>query len=239
MINFLEINPGTYIRRIDLKVIRDDKDVEELNIIDSNTDSVQAYLKKNPFANGPRVLLLGTSQLWGSGANSWKDRIEVQLQEELDNSINNNHFTYIINASKRASNSTALFERLTDHLFYFQPHLVVISLSNNDRDSTVFKNKLREIVEYNKRMNFHTLFVVEPNSVEIKEKRLKINHEIMRNVAEENNIYCLNLNEELARPEINNSGILWWDRVHLTSYGQHLAAGIMGEFIVENFDLSN
>ena len=46
--------------------------------------------------------------------------------------------------------------------------------------------------------------------------------------------YLFDLNGYLAQPDVYDSGILWWDMIHLTSYGQHLAAELIARDIVDN-----
>jgi lysophospholipase L1-like esterase len=56
----------------------------------------------------------------------------------------------------------------------------------------------------------------------------------MRKVSETYKIPCIDLDDYLAGKEIYDSGFLWWDYVHLTSYGHKTAAGFVAESIADH-----
>lgn len=55
------------------------------------------------------------------------------------------------------------------------------------------------------------------------------NHAAMQSVGDEMGVSVWDLHDYLASDAVYDSGILWWDEVHLTSYGHRLA----GEWLAE------
>ena len=95
-------------------------------------------------------------------------------------------------------------------------------------DPVRFLNALRAFAGFNIRKGIKTIFVLEANSIEFTPGDLRL-HPIMRQVGLEKNIPVLDLHGYLA---LNfDRGFLWWDFVHLTSFGQNLAAGILTDWI--------
>ena len=85
---------------------------------------------------------------------------------------------------------------------------------------------LEKFVELNRERNIRTVFVLEANSPETFSKRLLENHEIIKAVAERNDLAVIDLHGALL--EAADDGQLWWDSVHLTDYGQQRAAHVLG-----------
>ena len=140
-----------------------------------------------------------------------------------------------INAAIRGSDSTELIQRYVDRLHLLKPDVVVVNLSHNDsyRDSAVFASNLAKLVEFSKSQGSVLLFVQEANSSETDAERLAVlqeHHRIMRDIAGEHKVNCADLHGYLSGSEIRDSGLLWWDYVHLTSYGHELA----GEFLARH-----
>lgn len=170
-----------------------------------------------------KVLLLGTSQSRGSGARLLDESLGHQLQKRLDDAV-------VLNTSVSGVNLATL---LTDHERYlksFQPTVVLANLGNNDAyDWPQFEASLNQLLELNTRFKARTVLCLEANSPEADDlQNLEQYHEEMRQWAQANRVPCLELHQHLAKLE--NTGVLWWDQVHMTSYGQSLAA----EFLARN-----
>jgi len=118
-----------------------------------------------------------------------------------------------------------LLRRYREHLVAWEPDVVVVILSNNDAENG-FGENLTALVELGEEHGIHTVFVQEPNSSEFPRSN-ESKHRIMSEVATRYQIPCLDLNGHLA--DVHDAGLLWWDKVHLSSYGQRLA----GEFIAQ------
>jgi len=236
LIDFLKASPRTEHRKIDLKVITGAAERQQIDLLDDSWESIEAYLGQKPLDSSIRVLLLGTSQMWGTGASSKFDRIAVQLHRILSAHFGGEIAFSIVNASKRGSRSSELSDRYRDHLQLFRPDLVVVSLSNND-PPVGFDERLASILELDRALGAQSLFVLEANSTEVGEL-LEKRHALMIGVAEQHGIPWLDLHGYLADADVYDTGILWWDRIHLTSYGQSLAAAFIAEGMLDGFEFS-
>jgi lysophospholipase L1-like esterase len=186
--------------------------------------SVSDFMTQAAVQSSHRVLFLGTSQSWGSGANSIDERMAPQLQSMLWRHCDKKELFTIINASLRGSNSAELLQRYRDHLYAFQPEVVIVNLSNNDSNSTLFEDSLENILDIGKTIRAKTLLVMEPNSTETENPRLLQQHDLMARLGERAKVPVIDLHGYLSGDNAYDSGIMWWDTVHLTSYGQRKAA---------------
>ena len=174
-----------------------------------------------------RILFIGSSQTKGAGV-LFKDETFVRLVENRVNSdevmTENEEFSVgyeLINAGASGAQSKNLLELYKNNWINLKPDLVVINLSNNDAYQQDFGKNLQEFVDINKEKNIETIFFLEANSPEKSPSEL-IGHHIMREVAQKNNIKYFDIHSYLM--DNIQSGIIWWDQVHMTSYGHKLVA---------------
>ena len=226
-------------------VIRNDSGALRMDDVMDTGPDIQSYLAENPFRHGTRILFLGTSQMWGSGASSPNERIASKVSSLLNSGASGRNI-YVINASKRASNSFELLSRCKDHLYLFRPDLVILDLSNNDSDVHSFDKGLRSLLEWTRSIHSKTLFILEANSPEVDFGkgsvqtirpigRIQDRHAIMRDISTQYHVPLLDLNGYLTSDGVYDSGFLWWDLVHLTSYGQELAAEFIAKGVRDHF----
>lgn len=174
-------------------------------------EAIAQYRREHP---QPRtcVLFLGTSQTWGEGAYRLNETLVRYCGDALPDGVET------INAARRGSNSVELVHRYFDHLYHLKPDLIVVNLGNNDLDAKVLADSLRKLA------HLPVLVVLEANSPEAPSAELKAKHEAMRATG----LKCVDLHGHLAE---DRSGLLWWDKVHLTSYGQEVAGGFLAQQI--------
>ena len=109
---------------------------------------------------------------------------------------------------------------------------MVVNLSYNDRDAEEFDRNMRTLVELNESLGTETLFVLEAASLEKRDiAGLKQRHDVLRAVASSADLSVLDLYAYMNDSAIYDSGFLWWDQVHMTSYAQDLAATWLAEQI--------
>ena len=229
LIRFLQIPSVAKYEHI--MVIRNDSGALRMDDVMDTGPDIQSYLAENPFRHGTRILFLGTSQMWGSGASSPNERIASRVSSLLNTGASGRNI-YVINASQRGSNSFELLNRCKDHLYLFRPDLVILDLSNND-DARSFDKGLRSLLEWTRSIHSKTLFILEANSPEI--DGIRDRHAIMRNISTQYHVPLLDLNGYLTSDGVYDSGFLWWDLVHLTSYGQEVAAEFIAKGITDHF----
>jgi lysophospholipase L1-like esterase len=191
--------------------------------IETRPEAVARLRQEYPQAKGNhpfRVLFLGSSQTWGAGADAPEDTMVRRLEDKWRNSMGGD--LECINAGISGERSGGLWEMYSQEWIEWNPQLVVINLSNNDPDSSRFGENLGKFVQLNRAKGVQTVFSLEANSPENPKPSTLKNHQIMRQVAAQFAIPVVDLHACLGKEA--NTGFLWWDFVHLTSYGQELAA---------------
>ena len=61
-------------------------------------------------------------------------------------------------------------------------------------------------------------------------------HSIMKKISKENDVYLIDTNEFLK--EKDSTGLLWWDFVHLSNYGQQLLAEYIFDFLTQKLNIN-
>ena len=178
-----------------------------------------------------RVLVLGGSQTWGSGAADKQHTLARTLERLLNqNRPEGEGMRYqVINGGVSGLFASWLFELYRDDWIDFDPELVVLNVSSNDTDLLLrgkleaqdFVRSLEDFVTLGNERGIKTLFSLEPNSIEKHPEGLPL-HTQMRAVAQRLDVPLVDTHAYLA--ERYDTGILWWDFVHPTSYGHRLIA---------------
>jgi len=174
-----------------------------------------------------RILLIGTSQTWGAGVlrseDAWGRVLERELDERL--SAGGRRFA-VVNTAISGMESPWLLKAYRRDWQRAEPDLVIVDLGHNDRSGPAFEAALRGFVETDRARGIPTVFIPEPNALEESiQPRLQRNHQIMRRVARDLGVPVIDAQGWLHHER--ESGFLWWDRVHLTSYGHRL----LGEYV--------
>ncbi len=172
-----------------------------------------------------RILFVGTSQTAGIGASK-KEETMIRVTEDILNESVISRYE-CINAGVPGTRAIALVEYYENSWIKLKPKVTVINLSNNDVHVKDFRASLQRFVELNRNAGIETVFMLEANSREVDTQLFKF-HNVMKEVGQENNITIFDLHNYML--EKDDTGILWWDGVHMTSYGQRIAA----EFIADN-----
>jgi lysophospholipase L1-like esterase len=145
-----------------------------------------------------------------------------RIAERLDREAGAGRFE-VINAGISGSSSGPLADHFEKEWAALEPELVVVDLGTNDDDTAAFRRNLERIAALDEAKGTRTLFVLEANDAD--NPHLRRNHEAMRDVAAAHGIPLTDLHRAiLAR---SDDGFLWWDFVHLSSFGQKLAADVL------------
>jgi lysophospholipase L1-like esterase len=107
---------------------------------------------------------------------------------------------------------------------HIRPDLLVVDLSNNDPNPKVLVANLRALTEEVRRGGGRIAFVLEANTIEKELRWLLRMHEALAGLGDELDVPVWDLHGYLAGAEVYDSGRLWWDNVHLSSYGHALTA---------------
>jgi lysophospholipase L1-like esterase len=176
-----------------------------------------------------RLLALGTSQTWGSGAarpeDVWVRRLEAALQAEAPRGER----YQLIGGGLPGERSRRVREVFERRWLGWEPELVLVTLGNNDRDAALLAREVERLAERCAERGVRLAFVPEPNATDSRSERslrgLREKHEALRAVAARRGIPVLEVHEALEAER--DTGFLWWDRVHLTSYGQERLAALL------------
>jgi lysophospholipase L1-like esterase len=203
--------------------------VKVLPIKEKDSDVAKLYQNKKKKNNELRIMFIGTSQTYGSGAstveNTFVDLIETQL-----NYYNNDTIFDCINASVEGQTSTEmlLYYRYLQPII--QPDFVVVNLSYNDNfeDETYskFKENIQTFIDLNKAINTGIVLIPEPSNPyhqdEILNERVKKTRYLMESIGKANQVPVIKMQPFIE--EHFDDGFLFWDVVHLTDFGQKLFA---------------
>ena len=195
-------------------------------------DKIKNKYNRMPL-NTYRILFIGTSQTWGAGATRNNETF-VHIVEKKLNEFNNNNIHYeCINGGVSGVNSKELFHIYKDEWITLNLKLVIINLSNNDFNKAIFSKYLKQFVVLNRSKGIRTVFILESNSIERRPHSLP-SHSVMRKIGKKYKIPVINLHKYLL--DNYDEGFLWWDYVHLTSFGHDLAGNFLTDEILKIID---
>ncbi|MBI3543175.1 MAG: SGNH/GDSL hydrolase family protein [Deltaproteobacteria bacterium] len=181
-----------------------------------------------------RVLLLGTSQTWGTGARVEGERWSNLLEKKL--AARTGVAGALLNTGVRASNLERLVDEHRARWARWKPQLVIAVLGSSDRGRADFAANLEKLVALDAAIGAKTVFVLEATDPEtsqdmegeetdgMSESSLLARHRDLLDVAARHGIPVLDAHRYYSSPQVADSGLLWWDFAHLTSYGQALMA---------------
>jgi len=220
-----EIAPAGYL---EAQVIWSGAHGEEIRIIP--IPQLINFFNSMPMDSFYKIIFLGTSQTWGEGAASRKKQMVFQVYRSLRDICGYNGNFLVVNAGLRAADSNAMLKILKVVFDAMRFEMVVVNLSNNDKPAG-FKGNLLEMSEVTDRNKAKIILVKEANSPNSDSMRLRENHRVIEGIALEKSIPCIDMHTYLSSPGIVDSGFLWWDSVHLTSYGQAIAGEVIAREI--------
>lgn len=176
-----------------------------------------------------RVLFLGSSQTHGSGAATAEETL-VRQTERLLNALPGGQRFECLNAAVSSYRVEDMVRGYLDRWIDLEPSIVILNASNNDigYGQGQFARWLRKLAERSQERGIELVLVMEPNSPERHMPTLRQFHGIMQRAGEHYGLVVVDMHEQLR--EHYDDGVLWWDWVHLTSFGQRLfAERLVGE----------
>jgi lysophospholipase L1-like esterase len=204
----------------------------ERHWVDTETDQVSADLASRharaPAPDVLRVLLVGSSQTWGAGARREEEAFPRRLETLLERGSRVGRRVEVLNAGVSGQTGPGLLERYASEWIDYAPEVVLVDLSNNDEDLEAFEASLHGFARLGRERGIETIFIQEPNALDRPPRALP-RHEVMERVARAEDIPLVRLHERLA--ERADTGFLWWDFVHPTSYGHRLIAETLAQEI--------
>jgi lysophospholipase L1-like esterase len=170
-----------------------------------------------------RVAFLGTSQTYGIGAERISETFVARCHGLLAQALGDISVeTY--NFSISGSNSTELLSKYAESWRFSRPELLLINLSTNDLKIDTLTANLRTLAHLARAAGGRVVFLLEPNAAEAKYRGLQEKHSAIQRLGQELRVPVWNLDRYLSSDLVYDSGMMWWDKVHLTSYGHGVVA---------------
>src|SRR5262245_29793552 len=170
-----------------------------------------------------RVAFLGTSQTYGLGAERISETFVARCHGLLARALGDISVeTY--NFSISGSNSTELLGKYAESWRFSRPDLLLINLSTNDWKIDTLTENLRTLAHLARAGGGRVVFLLEPNAAESKYRGLREKHLAIQRLGQELRVPVWNLDGYMSSDPVYDSGMMWWDNVHLTSYGHDVVA---------------
>lgn len=212
------------------QIVRNDS-ARETHQIDNRPERIESYFTKYPLPESAQVIVLvGTSQTFGTGALRLEDRLSFQVFDEITRDSSESRPTVVLNIARVGSRAEVLRKVYQSVLPYLGAHTVVINLGNNDSDLSKLSQGVRKMLELHRMHGGKAIVVQEPVRVQYMSYEKK--YQVLAEVAKEFGAALLPMVRYFSTEEVVQSGHLWWDRVHLTSYGQQLLGKQIAEEIL-------
>ena len=195
-------------------------------------DLIEREYGLTPNPDATRVLFLGSSQTHGSGAATESETLVRQTERLLNERSGGPRFE-CINTAVHGATIEGMAQHYAERWATMRPNLIVVNASNNDLGYGIrqFRRRLTEIIELSQRAGIKVVFVTEPNSPEQDKTSLPKYHAHMTDVGAQHSVPVLDMHGYLASRK--DDGFLWWDWVHMTSFGQRLFAEELVDNLIE------
>lgn len=182
----------------------------------------EAY-SKEPDPGVQRILFVGSSQTFGAGAARRKHiftrRAERLLNERSGGARRFECLNVAVEGYRIADMRRDLVERWID----WKPDVVIVNAGNNNASTSTKKweAELMAIVEATRQADSELVLIPEANSME-RIFQLAVIHGETKRLAQREGLPLIEMHEHLSQRA--DDGFLWWDWVHLTSFGHELFA---------------
>ena len=170
------------------------------------------------------VLLIGSSQTWGMGADTYEHSFDQRII--ATGVIPSN--AKLINLAQPGLVSSELLKMLYNYDGP-NPAIAVINLGNNDDDEEVLKANLLKMTNFLKQRKARIILVKEANATHERNPALLTNHKALDQIGRE--LHLPVIDAQAFFDEHASEGIYWWDNVHMTAVGQKRLAEMISKEI--------
>ena len=195
-------------------------------------ERIEREYRPTPDPGVTRLVFLGSSQTHGSGAAAESETLVRQTERILNERSGGPRFE-CINTAVHGYKIRDMARDYAERWVKMRPNLVVVNASNNDIGAGIhqFRRWLTEIIELSQGAGIEVVLVAEPNSPEQDKTSLPKFHAHMADVGDQHGVPTVDMHGYLAARK--DDGFLWWDWVHLTSFGQRLFAEKLVDDLIE------
>ena len=185
---------------------------------------IEAAYAREPAPGVERILLLGSSQARGSGAAEAGDTLARQTERLLNEGEDPPRFE-CLNVAVRAYDLARMRADFDERWSRWGARLAVLNAGYNDRKTRTepWASELRALIASAEAAGVQLVIVPEASAPEVPAPNLQRIHAATRRIARQQGVPVIEMHDHLV--ERADDGFLWWDWVHLTSYGQRLYAG--------------
>jgi len=197
------------------------------NCFESRRVEIRSRYGTPPAPDVERILFIGASQTYGSGAARQADTMVDRAEQRL-NQLGAGRKFECVNAALVGATANTLFDAYQQEWAALLPRTVVVNLGNNDLLADQFEAHLEKFATLSEERGIRLVFSLEATASSM---GLAM-HPVMRRVAEKHQVPLIDLHGFLQTRQ--DQGFLWWDSVHLTTFGQRLAGEHIAEFLLSN-----
>lgn len=180
-----------------------------------------------------KFVLIGTSQSIGAGASRFEKSIFFKIHKRLVDNFEGQCITSL-NLSISGGKVSDGFEIFSRSFEMLKPDLMIFNIGNNDSLEEMSKF-LPIIAEYCQKNKIKLMITEEPTRIQKPRNISSIEDKILylRKIASESAIITYKLHDHLKEIAYDK-GFVWWDVVHMTDYGQDVAAKWISEQIISD-----
>lgn len=195
-------------------------------------ERIEQGYSQAPAPDTVRIVFLGSSQTHGSGAARESETL-VRRTEAILNERSGDRRFECVNTAVHGHRLARMARNYLERWIELEPDIVVVNASNNDIGYGVgkFRRRLVEVIDASRERGIEVVLVMEPNSPERNPKLLGEFHEVMAQLGARYGLRVVDMHAHLS--ERRDDGFLWWDWVHLTSFGQRLFAERLAEELAD------
>lgn len=200
---------------------------QERAYADAGTDRmierIESEYQPVPEPGVERILFIGSSQTRGSGATEPEHTLVRQTQRLLNRRAGEKRFE-CLNVAVRAYHMEQMLADFEERWVDWGATMAIVNAGYNDRTTPTaqWARDLRRLIEVARDADIQLVFIPEASEPPGLTKNMHRIHRSMRSIARAEQIPVIEMYDHL-QGEID-SGFLWWDWVHMTSFGQRLFA---------------
>lgn len=199
---------------------------------------IEGSYPRQPEPGVRRILFVGSSQTYGAGAAEPKHTLVRRTERQLNEGSAGAWRFECLNVAVEGYRIADMRRDLEERWIHWKPDVVIVNAGNNDAktNSESWEREVMAIVAASKRAGAEVVLVPEANSVERLSQGLDRLHDVTKKLARREKIPLVEMREHLSRRA--DDGFLWWDWVHLSSFGQtvfadHLVAELVRLGVVD------
>lgn len=191
-------------------------------LLDQREQRARAAYPVPPALHTARLVFVGSSQTEGVGAQREEETWVRRIERHLNSAARGGVTWECVNAGVSSARAEHLLPAVGRTWLHLGASALVIDLASNEEPQRRFSDRVRRMVTRSLESGISPLLVLEPNTPEHIRPALRRRQAALRRIAEELGVPWVDMQAYLD--ERYDEGFLWWDHVHLTSFGQRLMA---------------